>query len=282
MLCKYLDLFHGSISMKDQTKNENHEVIEIDRVNDSSNVEKQKRVCIISAHPEGFQYLYDHNMLNKPVKLSLSIRELLPWYYQRNDDFEKDWENKLLKAQFEFTESWREDPIVIRTTREMREKINHLVMYPSECIRKEKDIDVFDLKKMIGKDLRDVQPANKSYPLLLVDTVEKLHECVSEICSSNCSELAFDLEMYNPNKYLRMTYLLQLATLQKDYIVDVLAPNIWKTLKSCLEPIFLDPQIVKVSHGICGMDISAIHRDFGLFVVNVFDTCKFTGGIGPI
>lgn len=39
-----------------------------------------------------------------------------------------------------------------------------------------------------------------------------------------------------------------------------------------LAPIFANPKIVKIGHAIGGMDVQSLHRDFGIFVVNAFDT----------
>jgi len=89
---------------------------------------------------------------------------------------------------------------------------------------------------------------------------------------SHPSELAFDLEMHNVSKYMQITCLLQLCTDQgKDYVIDVLAPGVWDAV-SLLSPIFADPNIVKIGHCIGGMDVPSLHRDFGIFVVNAFDT----------
>ena len=39
-----------------------------------------------------------------------------------------------------------------------------------------------------------------------------------------------------------------------------------------LAPLFGNPNIVKVGHAIGGLDVRCLHRDFGIFVVNAFDT----------
>jgi ribonuclease D len=39
-----------------------------------------------------------------------------------------------------------------------------------------------------------------------------------------------------------------------------------------LGPLFADPRIVKIGHSIGGLDVRSLHRDFGIFIVNAFDT----------
>ena len=45
----------------------------------------------------------------------------------------------------------------------------------------------------------------------------------------------------------------------------------WSGVKAALEPVFSDPAVVKIGHGI-SYDVRALHRDFGVAIVNAFDT----------
>ena len=120
----------------------------------------------------------------------------------------------------------------------------------------------------------------------LIDTVAGLKRCVEELRygvghnitnnhTTTLSEIAFDLEMYNKGNDVR-TCLIQLTsnTIQKDYIIDPLAAGVWDAIGVHLGPLFSDPTILKIGHGIGGMDCSSLHRDFGILVVNAFDTCE--------
>mmetsp|Transcript_22246 Transcript_22246/g.32763 ORF Transcript_22246/g.32763 Transcript_22246/m.32763 type:complete len:545 (-) Transcript_22246:163-1797(-) len=156
--------------------------------------------------------------------------------------------------------------------------IQALVDQPSRCLRDAHDS--IDFVEMEQEDLSTHPPPQPGaadeegniLPWMLVDTREKMEACVKEIVDSHPSELAFDLEMHNVSKYMQITCLLQLCTDQgKDYIIDVLAPGVWDAV-SLLSPIFADPNIVKIGHCIGGMDVPSLHRDFGIFVVNAFDT----------
>mmetsp|Transcript_25560 Transcript_25560/g.29494 ORF Transcript_25560/g.29494 Transcript_25560/m.29494 type:complete len:852 (+) Transcript_25560:71-2626(+) len=106
---------------------------------------------------------------------------------------------------------------------------------------------------------------------MFVDTEDKMKQCANEILISKTSSLGFDLEMFNINKYTGTTCLLQLSIDNKDYVIDVFSPGVWNKV-SLLIPVFADPTIIKIGHAIGGMDVQALHRDFGIFVVNAFDT----------
>lgn len=61
---------------------------------------------------------------------------------------------------------------------------------------------------------------------------------------------------------------MQLSTRTTDYVVDTLK---LRSQMGILLDSFTDPHILKVVHG-CAMDIIWLQRDFGLYVVNAFDT----------
>ena len=62
---------------------------------------------------------------------------------------------------------------------------------------------------------------------------------------------------------------MQISTREEDFIVDTL--KLKKHLGDALRGIFDDPEITKVLHG-ADRDIEWLQRDFGLYVVNMFDT----------
>ena len=61
---------------------------------------------------------------------------------------------------------------------------------------------------------------------------------------------------------------------------DPLAPLLWDAIGTYLGPIFSNPKIVKIGHGTMGGDIPALFRDFGIIVVNAFDTQEASGILG--
>ena len=166
--------------------------------------------------------------------------------------------------------------------------IKNLIEHPGQCIRDNMDSinldDIHDLSHVPPPcNLWDISEQQQHHhhhhpslvdneSFLLVDTVEKLQQCIQELNSPYVHGVAFDVEAYNRNKWTQVTCLVQLSSnLGKDYILDVLAPGVWDAM-SLLKPLFANPAIVKVGHNIGSLDISSLHRDFGILVVNAFDT----------
>ena len=88
--------------------------------------------------------------------------------------------------------------------------------------------------------------------------------------------LAVDLEADSLFHYQEKICLIQLATQDRIFLVDPLA--ITGEIRF-LKPVFSDPDIRKIFHG-SDYDIRSLHRDFGIEVVNLFDTevaCRFLG-----
>ena len=144
-----------------------------------------------------------------------------------------------------------------------------LIDQPGRCLRDA--CDTIDLRE--HDDLSTiVPPESGDIDCLLVDTAEKMNGCIQDLNDNKPTKLAFDLECYNRSKENQMTCLIQLATnTGKTYIIDVLAEGVWDQVHG-LATIFSDRSIVKIGHGIRGLDIQSLQRDFGIFVVNAFDT----------
>jgi len=150
--------------------------------------------------------------------------------------------------------------------------INDLIKHPGKCLRDGKDS--IDFEAVDQQTLSSVAlPAlelNDSW--ILIDSPAKMKACIAELEAQPPLELAFDVECYNKSKYSQLTCLLQLCTdTGKTFVIDTLAPGVWEAVAG-LAPVFADPSIVKVGHCIGGMDTFSLHRDFGIYVVNAFDT----------
>ncbi|GIL97902.1 hypothetical protein Vretimale_3481 [Volvox reticuliferus] len=104
-------------------------------------------------------------------------------------------------------------------------------------------------------------------PLMWVDSKGTLAAMVSELEAAG--ELAVDLEAHTHRSFQGFTCLMQISTRKSDYVVDTLALR--NLLGPALARIFSDPRIVKVLHG-ADFDVEWLQRDFGLFLVNMFDT----------
>ncbi|XP_071945756.1 exosome complex component 10-like [Antedon mediterranea] len=117
-------------------------------------------------------------------------------------------------------------------------------------------------------------PKLEDTPLTLVDTVEGLEELNNVL--NGLSEFAVDLEAHMYRSYLGFVCLMQLSTGNHDYLVDTLA---LRSDMHILNQSFTDPTIVKVFHG-ADMDIVWLQRDFGVYVVNMFDTGQASRVLG--
>ncbi|KAM9343591.1 LOW QUALITY PROTEIN: exosome complex component 10-like [Pholidichthys leucotaenia] len=102
--------------------------------------------------------------------------------------------------------------------------------------------------------------------LSFIDTLEDLVLLNEKLCK--LSEFAVDLEAHTYRSFLGITCLMQISTREEDFIIDVLE---LRSEMYILNEAFTDPSIVKVFHG-ADLDIEWLQRDFGLYVVNLFDT----------
>ncbi|ORZ19396.1 ribonuclease H-like domain-containing protein [Absidia repens] len=103
-----------------------------------------------------------------------------------------------------------------------------------------------------------------------VDTEEGLEQMMKDF--EGVQELAVDLEHHNYRSFQGFTCLMQVSTRSQDYIVDTLTLRhaLWQ-----LNEYFADPKIVKLFHG-AQSDIIWLQRDFGVYIVGLFDTYDAT------
>ena len=79
--------------------------------------------------------------------------------------------------------------------------------------------------------------------------------------------LAFDLEADSLHHYTEKVCLIQVSSLSESRLIDPLAALDVRVLA----PIFANPAIKKIFHG-ADYDMRSLYRDFGIEVVNLFDT----------
>eukprot|EP00397_Hematodinium_sp_SG-2012_P004499 GEMP01004511.1.p1 GENE.GEMP01004511.1~~GEMP01004511.1.p1 ORF type:complete len:1099 (+),score=243.05 GEMP01004511.1:40-3336(+) len=103
-------------------------------------------------------------------------------------------------------------------------------------------------------------------PLIMVNTKKELDIMIAEL--KQVPEIAIDLEHHDLHSYHGFTCLIQLSSRSKDYIIDPF--GLFDELH-VLNEITCDPAILKVFHG-ADLDIQWLQRDFGVYVVNMFDT----------
>lgn len=127
----------------------------------------------------------------------------------------------------------------------------------------------FDWTKM-AKDISELDPkmpgptSESNYEF--IETQEQLSKLISDL--SNVTEIAVDLEYHSYRSYQGFVCLMQLSTREKDYIIDTIA---LRSHMHTFNDIFTNPKIVKVLHG-SNSDIQWLQKDFGIYVVNLFDT----------
>uniref|UniRef100_A0A672QIN9 Exosome complex component 10 n=1 Tax=Sinocyclocheilus grahami TaxID=75366 RepID=A0A672QIN9_SINGR len=96
-----------------------------------------------------------------------------------------------------------------------------------------------------------------------LDDLVALNEKLAKV-----SEFAVDLEHHSYRSFLGITCLMQISTREEDFLIDTLE---LRSEMYILNETFTDPAIVKVFHG-ADSDIEWLQKDFGLYVVNMFDT----------
>ena len=115
----------------------------------------------------------------------------------------------------------------------------------------------------------------KSTDLVYVDSIEKLDAMIEDVMRSG--EMAIDLEHHDVRSYRGFTCLIQVSTRSTDYIVDPFP--LFHVLGPRLNRVTTDPRIRKVLHG-ADMDIQWLQRDFGVYIVNMFDTGQAARVVG--
>ncbi|CAG8483597.1 6377_t:CDS:10 [Diversispora eburnea] len=106
----------------------------------------------------------------------------------------------------------------------------------------------------------------QSTPLTWVDKLDGLLDMCQKL--ENSQEIAVDLEHHNYRSYQGFTCLMQISTREEDFIIDVLE---LRNRLHLLNKSFTNPNILKVFHG-ADYDIVWLQKDFGVYVVNLFDT----------
>ncbi|RMX38072.1 hypothetical protein pdam_00003117 [Pocillopora damicornis] len=103
-------------------------------------------------------------------------------------------------------------------------------------------------------------------PFTLIETTEQLHELCQHLAT--VTEFAVDLEAHSYRSFQGFCCLMQISTRHQDFLIDTLE---LRSELQILNDYFTSPGILKVFHG-ADMDIGWLQRDFGIYVVNMFDT----------
>ena len=226
------------------------------------------RYAVVSVHPDGLDQVPN---IEEAEPLDFPVSRCKPWFYRNDIGICPSPRKGITTNSYTFSPHFLSRHKVRECTRKHKAIIEDLMAYPYQCLRD--DIDTFEA--LSNPPLfQDTFGSESEHTSILVDTADKLRECVADLASDKITELAFDVEAYNASKYKQSTCLLQLCTnLNQEYVIDVLAPGVWDEV-SLLQPIFASSSLVKIGHGISGVDVPCLHRDFGIFIVNAFDTLE--------
>lgn len=141
---------------------------------------------------------------------------------------------------------------------------------------KEKVDDAFAaVQKQIHYKLSDAAP------LVWVRTTQQLEKMIEDLRDEDC--IAIDVEHHHTRSYRGFVCLIQISSRTQDYMLDPIWNGSTSDASECnsllefrqnlsqLNEITANPRIVKVLHG-ADRDIGWLQRDFGLYIVNLFDT----------
>eukprot|EP00871_Galdieria_phlegrea_P003872 jgi/Galph1/4486/GphlegSOOS_G3129.1 len=107
-----------------------------------------------------------------------------------------------------------------------------------------------------------------------VDSAEQLEDMVSKL--QKATSVAVDIENHSYRSFQGFICLLQFSSREEDFIVDALK---LRGRMKILASIFENENIIKVLHG-ANSDVKWLQRDFGLYIVNMFDTAQAAKTLG--
>ena len=85
---------------------------------------------------------------------------------------------------------------------------------------------------------------------------------------STANEIAIDLESHSYRSYRGFVCVMQISTRDEDFLVDAIE---LRGALHVLNDLFTNPRVTKVMHG-ADSDVNWLQRDFGLYIVGLFDT----------
>lgn len=112
---------------------------------------------------------------------------------------------------------------------------------------------------------------------VFIDTVQDLSNLASELKKHRT--IAVDTESHSFESFLHMICLLQISTVEKDYIVDTLV--LFDKINFYLREVFENSKQLKIVHG--NTEVRALQRDFNIYSTAVIDLQEvyhnFAGGV---
>ncbi|KAI8979910.1 ribonuclease H-like domain-containing protein [Pilobolus umbonatus] len=222
----------------------------MEQMRDTGKTEDKKEIApemieVATKEKLNYKFLHANNVIRPQVKFKDPVDNSNSTPFERKIKYKPH-----AKVPLDFTQPEPVDDIPQSLPHPYQYEIEHLD-YPSH---------MFEVKEPISYTPFDTT----SYTW--VDTEEALMKMMKSF--DGVKELAVDLEHHNYRSYQGFTCLMQISTREEDFIIDTLElrDKLWM-----LNEYFADPDIVKVLHG-ADSDIIWLQRDFGLYIVNLFDT----------
>ena len=114
--------------------------------------------------------------------------------------------------------------------------------------------------------IKSPKPPETLVNLQVIDDVESFDAMMNTLLHRK--EIAMDLQQHTYRSFGGFTCLMLISTRDEDFIIDTI--KLWDNMHK-LQLITADPKILKVFHN-CENDILCLQRDFGLYIINSFDT----------
>jgi exosome complex exonuclease RRP6 len=115
----------------------------------------------------------------------------------------------------------------------------------------------------------NIEPYNPNKEVsMFIEKEEELKELTTTL--ETITEFGIDLQYNTSHSYLGITCLMSIVTRTDIYFIDTL--KLWKDMH-LLHPVFANPKILKIFLG-SELDIKNLQRDFGIYVINMFDIVK--------
>ena len=105
----------------------------------------------------------------------------------------------------------------------------------------------------------------------IIHTKEQLEKFVNDQLNKGIEMIAIDVESHSQFSFKGYSCLIQLSTVDQDYIIDPSRGLNTPADMGVLNEIFCCPSILKVLHG-GHYDVQWLQTDFGIYFVNLFDT----------
>lgn len=211
-------------------------------------------------------YINDSNSLNSNNDLRKRIEKPQKYFKKQVDNSESHPFRPLLTSKPNSIISLKDS--LVLTDADENNPSHYPHPYENEILNQEYNSAILEKSEPINPtDWESTEP-------IWVSTVDDLNLMLKDLRS--CTEIAIDLEHHDYRSYYGIVCLMQISSREKDWLVDTLS---LREELQVLNEVFTNPNITKVLHG-AFMDIIWLQRDFGLYIVSLFDTYHASKQLG--